>query len=666
MIKTSSNNEVLKITLFFAVIAVIFYAISVLTEPDAITVTPVNGTADLMQTNLSNTIAVIPNAENLTFYGGSLYTPSDIEQGTPTVFHNDVHYGTYRLILNLPPNKIYGLSMRSANFSQRTFINGVEQTATGVVGSTKEATTPKTTYSTFYFTPQTAQTEIILQYANFYHKTSGVNSRLTISEYQNINEQNQAIVFRVCIVAGCMLTIFIFYAGMFLFFHRKKSFLYFSLCCLAVGLRALIADDKVIMTLLPNLNWFISIALEYLSIITATVTFVAFTHSMFPNLTHRVFRRVIYIVSAVYAGVILLTSTLFYSKLLVYYQLCTVVLFVYILARLAFYTEKRCLENNLILAGIGIFFLGALHDIFYYAFRWHIFGIELSVGFTQATMMIFVFANMIAMAVQFSRIENELNETLQKERALAEENLLLDRLNKMRAEFLGNITHEMKTPLAVMSGYAQLSGRKIAKGMTSDVATYLAKITTESDRLALLVGQLLNLSRIQENKENLHSIALPDVAYKVRDIYGLMVEARGNRLHLDIPADLPNVLADSELILQALLNLLSNANRFTENGVITLAARESGGMVRVSVTDTGCGMTEKQLNLLFTRFSKGDDKNSTGLGLAICKEIVDAHGGMIQVDSESNKGTTVTFTLRPDTEGGSPSEDCDCINNRRQ
>ena len=641
-----STGEIIKIALFFAVIAMIFYAISILTEPDTITVTPADGQADLTQTDLTHAIAVIPDAKNLLFYADSLYIPADIDEGTPTAFHNDVQYGTYRLTLDLPPGKIYGLSMRSANFSQRTFINGEEQINVGVVGSSQEAVTPRTTYSTFYFTPQRSQTEIILQYANFYHKTSGINGAIYIGEYQNINRQSQTIIFRTCIVVGCMLTIFIYYLGMYLFFGRKKSFLYFALCCLAVGIRALIVDDKVIMALLPNLNWFVSLGAEYLSIITATVTFIAFIHSMFPTLTHRLFRRGIYMVSAVYAAMVLLTPTLIYSKLLVYYQLYAAVLFVYIFARLAFHTEKQRLENSLTLAGIGIFFLGALHDILYYAFRWHIFGIELPMGFTQTTMMIFVFANMIALAVQFSRIESELNETLEKERALSEENLLLERLHRMQAEFLGNITHEMKTPLAVMSGYAQLSGRKIERGMSGDVAPYLAKITAESDRLALLVGQLLNLSRIQENKENLRNTALSGVLEKVCDTYGMMIEAAGNRLLVEIPDNLPNVLADDELILQVLLNLLSNANRFTESGHITIAAVESGDMIRVSVSDTGCGMTKEQLDALFTRFAKGGGENSTGLGLAICKEIVSTHGGEIQVESEPGKGTTVTFTLK--------------------
>lgn len=141
MIKHSLNG-VLKRGLFFVIIAIIFYSISVLTQPETITVSDVNGIVDLTQVDIESIIAVLPASENRTFYPNHLYTPSDIGKGTPAAFNNDVQYGTYRLLLRLSPYKTYGLSMRSSNFSQRTFINGEEQNGVGVVGASRETTTP--------------------------------------------------------------------------------------------------------------------------------------------------------------------------------------------------------------------------------------------------------------------------------------------------------------------------------------------------------------------------------------------------------------------------------------------------------------------------------------------------------------------------------------------
>ena len=119
----------------------------------------------------------------------------------------------------------------------------------------------------------------------------------------------------------------------------------------------------------------------------------------------------------------------------------------------------------------------------------------------------------------------------------------------------------------------------------------------------------------------------------------------GNRLEIDVSLDLPMVEADPGRITQVLVNLIANALRHTDQGLITVSASAVEGFVQLSVSDTGKGISEDELRGLFTRFRAGSGETGTGLGLYICKYLVEEHGGTIQVESAVNQGTTVTFSL---------------------
>jgi len=226
-----------------------------------------------------------------------------------------------------------------------------------------------------------------------------------------------------------------------------------------------------------------------------------------------------------------------------------------------------------------------------------------------------------------------------------------DEANAAKTVFLGNITHELRTPLTVISGYAQTCGKTLLSLGETEEADRMRFISTECDRLAMLVSQLLDVTRIEEGKLMLRKKAVQadELVKRTLDAYSPIIKQHGNRLVFHRLYDCPPVNADEDRLRQVLLNLLTNAAKHTENGTVTVDMAQERGMLAISVSDTGEGIPAEVLPTLFERFSKTENRTAndtgTGLGLYISKHIVEAHGGTISVQSAAGEGTSVRFTL---------------------
>jgi len=225
----------------------------------------------------------------------------------------------------------------------------------------------------------------------------------------------------------------------------------------------------------------------------------------------------------------------------------------------------------------------------------------------------------------------------------------LEEANRMKTAFLSDASHELKTPLAAMSGYAQNAEIDLANGCnTALVQEKLKRITSESNRMALMVTQILDATRIEEGRMVLE-LAPCDIESLVRETvetYFAVLNKNNNRLALRIPIDLPKVNADSSRLQRVFVNLISNALKHTKNGTVLVKAEEEENFVKVIVKDTGSGISEEDMPHIWERYYKGKhSETGTGLGLFICKFIVESHGGSIWAESEVGNGTTFTFTL---------------------
>lgn len=241
----------------------------------------------------------------------------------------------------------------------------------------------------------------------------------------------------------------------------------------------------------------------------------------------------------------------------------------------------------------------------------------------------------------------------QQEDALAQaatEKRALEELNRLKTEFLGNVSHELKTPLTVISGYSQLARQNLEDTPGRQEAdTKMQFIAAEAERLSLMVSQVLDMTRIEEGRMHWDFTPqhLDGVIHAAVQSYFPILNKNNNRLKIEIQDDLPLVRIDAARITQVLVNLIANAIEHTQNGLIEItAASLPSGLVEVAVADNGEGMSPAFIAGVFERYTT-KTATGTGLGLSICKSIVQAHGGTIHAQSAPGRGTRVQFTLPP-------------------
>ncbi len=226
----------------------------------------------------------------------------------------------------------------------------------------------------------------------------------------------------------------------------------------------------------------------------------------------------------------------------------------------------------------------------------------------------------------------------------------LRRLEGVRRDFVANVSHELRTPLTSIRVLVETleSGALHDPDVSSD---FLARIVSEVDRLALLVDDLLDLARIESGRIRLspERVIPAEMIWHVVERMEPQVERAGLSVEVVVAADTPAVVADRERIDQVLLNLVHNAIKFTPaGGVITLSVSSVSNAVQFAVRDTGVGVSPEDMPRVFERFYKADrarHSQGTGLGLAIAKHIVQAHGGQIWAEPNSDVGTVFRFTL---------------------
>ena len=280
------------------------------------------------------------------------------------------------------------------------------------------------------------------------------------------------------------------------------------------------------------------------------------------------------------------------------------------------------------------------------------------IGFTvvSASIGIALFFHFRLYRRQQHELEKAREEALEAKEILARQNDTLEQLNRMNTEFLGNISHELKTPLTVVSGYAQLSEHLLetaGETKSADIINKMRFISSEAERLALMVGQILDVTRIEEKRMLISTSPchIDEIIHSTIKTYFPVLNKNKNKLEIHIEDDLPMIQADPLRISHVIINLIANSIRFTSAGIITVSAKDLSGFVEISVCDSGSGIPSAILPHIFERYnvpgggSGGGRDTGTGLGLYICKHIVEAHGGYIKVKSEAGKGTEVRFTV---------------------
>lgn len=231
-----------------------------------------------------------------------------------------------------------------------------------------------------------------------------------------------------------------------------------------------------------------------------------------------------------------------------------------------------------------------------------------------------------------------------QQRQLDEQNIILSQINRAKTEFLSNTSHEMRTPLTVISVNVQTAAAILEDLVDTvkepEVVELLQTTQSEIMRLSRMVSGMLTLASMSECVER-QELDLSSLLESGSEMLRLTFSKRGNTLETQIESNL-KVFGNADLLAQVLQNIMQNATTHTQDGKIILKAKRNGSEIHISVLDTGTGISSKILPRVFER---GVSTGGTGFGLYLCKNVVEAHGGGIWIESEQGKGTNVQFTL---------------------
>ena len=231
-------------------------------------------------------------------------------------------------------------------------------------------------------------------------------------------------------------------------------------------------------------------------------------------------------------------------------------------------------------------------------------------------------------------------------------------VDKLRRELIANVSHDLRTPLAIIQGYIETIQIKHDTLSTEEKLQYLDVLQKSSGKLSHLVSQLFEYSKLEAKQiePEKEPFLISELAMDIYNKYQILAEKKNITINLKIEEKLPLVFADIKLVERAIQNLMDNALKFTpDKGIVNLEMKASSSNVEILVKDSGPGIPEKDQSYIFERFKKASTSksstNGAGLGLAIVKKIMDIHNSTIEVISQPNQGTTFHFWL-PVYEGG--------------
>lgn len=245
----------------------------------------------------------------------------------------------------------------------------------------------------------------------------------------------------------------------------------------------------------------------------------------------------------------------------------------------------------------------------------------------------------------------DVSDTARVEHALRESNEALETADRLKSEFIANVSYQLRTPLNAITGFAEILNNEYFGQLNDRQREYTANIVDASQRLLALINDILDLATIEAGYMTLEPKPL-DAREILESVFNLASDWASKQnltVKIDAPQQVGTVIGDDRRLRQALYNLVSNSIKFTPpNGAITLSGRRDHDYVRLAVADTGVGIPEDDRRRVFGKFEKGQDgtaNRGVGLGLALVKSLIEMHGGEIQLESEVGKGTVVTCVL---------------------
>ena len=237
------------------------------------------------------------------------------------------------------------------------------------------------------------------------------------------------------------------------------------------------------------------------------------------------------------------------------------------------------------------------------------------------------------------------------QQVLEERNLALEAADRMKSDFIANVSYELRTPLNAIIGFTEILDNRYFGELTERQSEYVRSVLQASNHLMALINDIIDLATIEAGYLTLElgTVNVHDALVNLLTVFRKRAEDSGLELHFDCSEDIGTIVADERRIRQAVYNLITNAVKFTpDGGVVTLSARRDEDGLSIAVTDTGIGIAPEDTDRLLEKFEKGQSEvreAGAGLGLALVKNLIELHGGTLHVDSKLGDGTRIECRL---------------------
>lgn len=599
-------------------------------------VRPLDGILDVRDVDFSSGVWHVVNEWD--YYPGQLYAPEDFAvPETVPVKHNesplDAHLGTWRIRILARENTYLSLCSFSIDYSTRIFVNGEEVRNIGYVSADPKEAVPMVRYVTLpLYSGETGEIEIIYQYANFVHHDAGFIQNTLLSTPENIDEYQRGLTLNSLLVSSGHVFL-LFYFLLCAALQKNREYAALALCCLVIALRNQYFFSEYLLGNASSFYIKYRIVVLDVSLIPASAFYLL--AAFYPN---AVKRNIVCLFTGIFAVLGLLHFLVPTQALVTLCHVCYYVCAPFLtglIIRFVRYFRKEQKPNRLdvlTLLSISFFIVMLVWEGIHT-------GSDSTVNHFGVTPLAMVFCILLLAIVINSRIQYQ-TAMLRQVRA---QNILLGQMYDMNQDFLRTIAHELKTPLTVISGYAQLIERQMESGCLSEkTPDRLRTIYSEADRLGDLVTRLIDYSYGRTHDAEMRRV---DIEELFRSTAAIMMPVCARRQNaLTFRNTCSGVLhGNFELLLQLLINLIVNATRHTEAGQILVEAKEEESFIVFTVSDTGSGIAAEDVPYIFEKgFTTGQGR---GLGLAICRDIVSVHSGQLELVSTSPRGTIFRFTV---------------------
>ncbi|GIN56937.1 hypothetical protein J8TS2_12560 [Lederbergia ruris] len=544
-------------------------------------------------------------------------------------------YGTYKLKVILPetPTSLYGIRLTEVTTAANVLLDGNLIAESGQAVEKSKQKGPKQRPMPVFFQPDNHEIELTIQVSN--HEApleGGITKSIKIGTEKAITKESQQS-------KTLQMVIFVIYLfhGMYAFGllwigkgrYRKELFYYGLMLALAAFTNLI--DDDMIVALPISYEWYHRLlSFTFISTLFALLQFIK-AYFKAETLSFRIFVIFYSILSIAY----------FIVPYQYYYHLAFGMMLLYFSGFYFLFSQTIPAVRK---GHSGAIFILLFITSYTLNMLWGTAG---NANLTNIPYYPFDFIMSILM-IAFLLLNKHMQIVQQNE----EQKEQLQKADKKKNEFLANTSHELRNPLQGMISIAQtlLNGHKevLSKKNKND----LHLLVRIGQQMNFVLNDLLDITKLQEKYIQLNrgKLDLRTIVFGVHDMLRYMEKEKSVQFSVSIPSSFPMVYADENRLIQIVYNLLHNALKYTYDGSITISAEQENGMAKVFIKDTGIGMDENMLKKVFLPYEQEDASitsigSGIGLGLAICKQLVELHGGEISVESKPGEGSTFSFTL---------------------